>query len=99
MCIISQLQEIGNAKRQSERLAELLLNKNMGEAKKLINKASPEAQKLVDTFIERELNEANKTLRDKAESELEQWKAIDGKNFSSSYMEFESRIGEIEGQL
>lgn len=71
----------------------------MSEAKKLINKASPEVQKIVETLLERELSEANRILKAKAENELQAWKHLDGKTFSTSYLEFESAIPAIEERL
>lgn len=50
-------------KEQTDRLLELFQSKNMTEAKKLINKASPEAQKIIETLLDKEIKDANKTLK------------------------------------
>lgn len=58
----------------------------MTEAKKIINKASSDAQKTVETLLDREVKEANRILKETADSLLERWKGLDIKSFQPSFL-------------
>jgi len=50
-------------------------------------------------LLEKEIKEANKILKDSAEQEMEKWKSVDGKIFSSAYFQFEEEQPFIEQRM
>ena len=50
-----ELNELKQAKKQTDKVVELFQARNMSEAKKIINKSSPDIQKIVETTIEKEV--------------------------------------------
>lgn len=73
----------------------MFISHNMVEAKRKLKKQLPAIQKIVNQLLEREVDEANKILKNYIEKVLKPWNSIDGRKFDLLYLEFEKSYPEI----
>lgn len=69
-----------------EKLADLFISHNMVEAKRKLKKQLPAVQKIVNQILDREVEDANKTLKTFIDRVLKPWNNIDGRKFDLAYL-------------